>query len=136
MTQISSLCSLSAVSLYAAYPHNFIFLAVEFPMTKLYVNAFIAMLNARHHLQAAIERTTNASNLGVINSGPIAFKTPGRQYFNENNKIAPKSDFAGTVVFSHSIVESDNSRSLPTEGSMDEDSRSQLRERRDGDTCV
>ncbi|KIM85099.1 hypothetical protein PILCRDRAFT_817951 [Piloderma croceum F 1598] len=136
---LTSLCSLSAVSLYAAYPHNFIFLAVEFPMTKLYVNAFIAMFNARHRLQAAIERTTNASNLpnlGVFNSGPLTFNKPGRPFSGENSKIAPTSGLAGTVVFSHSIVENDNSHSLPTEESMSEDSRSQIRQRGYGDSCV
>lgn len=163
---------------YAAYPHNFIFLAVEFPMTKrefnvysivfstltcpssytVYVNAFIAMwafrnvislyvsvynqpavqyrFNARHHLQATMEKTTNASNLDVIGSGPVTFKKPGRQYFDKNNKSAQKPSLAGTLVFSHSIVESDSSRSLPTEESMTDGSRSQLRERRDGDSCV
>ncbi|KIM90319.1 hypothetical protein PILCRDRAFT_812062 [Piloderma croceum F 1598] len=63
---LTSLCSLTALSLYAVYPHNLIFLAVEFPMTKLYVNAFLAMFNARHHLQAALNKTMNTTNLDAF----------------------------------------------------------------------
>ena len=69
-----------------------------------------------------MERTTNASNLGIIDRGPLIFNKPGRASSGENNKSAPKSALTGMVVFS--------------EGSMSEDSRSQLKERRDGDSCV
>jgi hypothetical protein len=83
-----------------------------------------------------MEKSTNGSNLGVTESGPLTFKIPARQYFNENNTRAPKPDLAETVIFSHSILENGNSHSLPTEESMGKDSKSQLRERRDGDSCV
>ncbi|KAF8868475.1 hypothetical protein CPB84DRAFT_1807936 [Gymnopilus junonius] len=43
----TSACSLSAMFCYILLPNTFIFLALEFLLTKLYVGSFIAMLNAR-----------------------------------------------------------------------------------------
>ncbi|KAG2071900.1 hypothetical protein BDR04DRAFT_1153902 [Suillus decipiens] len=36
-------------------PHNFIFLGIESLVAKLYVNSFLALLNARYYLQPATE---------------------------------------------------------------------------------
>ncbi|KAG1722710.1 hypothetical protein EDB19DRAFT_1645668, partial [Suillus lakei] len=36
----------------AVMPKNFIFLSIEFLVTKLYVNSFMALMNARYYLQA------------------------------------------------------------------------------------
>jgi len=105
---LTSLCSLTALSLYAAYPHNFIFLAIEFPMTKLYVNAFVAMFNARRRLHAVMDKTANSSNPDVFGSEPVTINSiPGGPDADEKNKGAKKSGKVGTLVFSHSIVESD-----------------------------
>ncbi|KAG2028248.1 hypothetical protein BDR03DRAFT_114059, partial [Suillus americanus] len=45
---LTSMCSLSAMITCAVMPHNFIFLGVEFLVAKLYVNSFLALLNARN----------------------------------------------------------------------------------------
>jgi hypothetical protein len=57
---LTSVCSLSAMITCAVMPHNFIFLGVEFLVAKLYVNSFLALLNARYYLQPAAE--TNHSS--------------------------------------------------------------------------
>ncbi|TFK42305.1 hypothetical protein BDQ12DRAFT_719191 [Crucibulum laeve] len=44
---LTSACSLSAMFTYILLPNTFIFLGVEFLLTKLYVVSFLAMLNAR-----------------------------------------------------------------------------------------
>ncbi|KDR65830.1 hypothetical protein GALMADRAFT_148324 [Galerina marginata CBS 339.88] len=44
---LTSACSLSAMFSYILLPNTFVFLAIEFLLTKLYVSSFIAMLNAR-----------------------------------------------------------------------------------------
>ncbi|GLB44434.1 hypothetical protein LshimejAT787_1700610 [Lyophyllum shimeji] len=43
----TSACSLSAMFSYILLPDTFVFLAVQFILTKLYVGSFFAMLNAR-----------------------------------------------------------------------------------------
>ncbi|KAG1785333.1 uncharacterized protein HD556DRAFT_142543 [Suillus plorans] len=52
---LTSICSIIAVIACAAMPRNFIFLSIEFLVTKLYVNSFIALLNARYYLQAGAD---------------------------------------------------------------------------------
>ncbi|KAG1753173.1 hypothetical protein EDB19DRAFT_1902822 [Suillus lakei] len=52
---LTSICSLSAMITCAVMPHNFIFLSVEFLVAKLYVNSFLALLNARYYLQPPAE---------------------------------------------------------------------------------
>ncbi|KAG2038604.1 hypothetical protein BDR03DRAFT_1009825 [Suillus americanus] len=57
---LTSMCSLTVMITCAVMPYNFIFLCVEFLMAKLYVNSFLALLNARCYLQPATE--TNHSS--------------------------------------------------------------------------
>ncbi|KZT03226.1 uncharacterized protein LAESUDRAFT_379142 [Laetiporus sulphureus 93-53] len=48
---VTSLCSLTAMAMMAALPDTFAVLSVEFMVTKLYVNSFMAMFNARNSLR-------------------------------------------------------------------------------------
>lgn len=48
---LTSICSMTAMITCAIMPSNFIFLAVEFLVAKLYVNSFLALLNARYYTQ-------------------------------------------------------------------------------------
>jgi len=100
---LTSLFSLTALSLYAVYPHNLIFLAVEFPMTKLYVNAYLAMFNARRHLQGALNKTMNTTNLGAF--PPDTVKVARNPAPAENNTSGKASGTFGTLIFSHSVTE-------------------------------
>ncbi|KAG1740207.1 uncharacterized protein EDB91DRAFT_1133693 [Suillus paluster] len=54
---VTSMFSLTAIITCAVMPKNFVFLGVEFLVTKLCVNSYIALLNARYCLQA------NADNI-------------------------------------------------------------------------
>ncbi|KAG2345097.1 hypothetical protein BDR05DRAFT_909162 [Suillus weaverae] len=64
---LTSMCSLSAMITCAVMPHNFIFLGVEFLVAKLYVNSFLALLNARNYMQPATE--TNHSSEVLMRHG-------------------------------------------------------------------
>ncbi|KIK33518.1 hypothetical protein CY34DRAFT_18316 [Suillus luteus UH-Slu-Lm8-n1] len=55
---LTSACSMIAVITCVVMPKNFIFLGLEFLVTKLYVNSFMALMNARYYLQ------TNAVSVG------------------------------------------------------------------------
>jgi len=48
---ITSVCSLGALIAYALFPHKLYFLAIEFLLTKLYINSLLAMLNARRSIR-------------------------------------------------------------------------------------
>ncbi|KAG2343287.1 hypothetical protein BDR05DRAFT_1059768 [Suillus weaverae] len=48
---LTSICSMAAMITCAVMPTNFIFLAIEFLVAKLYVNSFFALLNARYYAQ-------------------------------------------------------------------------------------
>ncbi|KAG2113671.1 hypothetical protein BD769DRAFT_1673683 [Suillus cothurnatus] len=52
---LTSVCSMTAAITCAVMPTNFIFLAIEFLLAKLYVNSFLALLNARHYTQDNID---------------------------------------------------------------------------------
>ncbi|KAG2159074.1 uncharacterized protein EDB93DRAFT_441706 [Suillus bovinus] len=52
---LTSICSMTAMITCAMMPQNFIFLGIEFLLAKLYVNSFLALLNARYYLQSAAE---------------------------------------------------------------------------------
>ncbi|KII84182.1 hypothetical protein PLICRDRAFT_373426 [Plicaturopsis crispa FD-325 SS-3] len=54
---LTSICSLAAIIAYAAMPNNLIFCAIELVASKLYVNSYLALLNARNYLKTRIHTT-------------------------------------------------------------------------------
>ncbi|KAG0695670.1 hypothetical protein DFH29DRAFT_257379 [Suillus ampliporus] len=48
---LTSICSMAVVITCAVMPNNFIFLGVDFLVAKLYVNSFLALLNARYYVE-------------------------------------------------------------------------------------
>ncbi|OAX32385.1 hypothetical protein K503DRAFT_615365 [Rhizopogon vinicolor AM-OR11-026] len=48
---LTSVTSMLTMITCAVMPRNFIFLAIEFLIAKLYVNSYLALLNARYYLQ-------------------------------------------------------------------------------------
>ncbi|KAG1724679.1 hypothetical protein EDB19DRAFT_295855 [Suillus lakei] len=48
---LTSMCSMIAVITYIAMPNDYIYEAVEFLLLKLYVNSYIALLNAGYYVQ-------------------------------------------------------------------------------------
>ncbi|PPQ94270.1 hypothetical protein CVT25_004927 [Psilocybe cyanescens] len=66
---LTSACSLSAMFTYILLPNTFIFIALEFLVTKLYVGSFIAMLNAR-------ERKIGISSYSEDNYTQPSWKRP------------------------------------------------------------
>jgi hypothetical protein len=74
---ITSVCSLAALIAYALFPHKLFFLAIEFLLTKLYLNSLLAMLNARRSIREggtdiiSLSRSNN-SNVPTSPSSPRA----------------------------------------------------------------
>ncbi|PFH48192.1 hypothetical protein AMATHDRAFT_6043 [Amanita thiersii Skay4041] len=56
---LTTACSITALITFAVMPHNLVFLGIEFLLTKLYVNSYLAMLNARKSIRD--KSTSNAS---------------------------------------------------------------------------
>ncbi|KAG1879078.1 hypothetical protein F4604DRAFT_551948 [Suillus subluteus] len=48
---LTSMCSMTIIITFAVMPKNYAFKVVEFILLKLYVNSYIALLNARHYTQ-------------------------------------------------------------------------------------
>ncbi|KAG2148020.1 hypothetical protein DEU56DRAFT_978269 [Suillus clintonianus] len=62
---LTSICSMTAVITCAAMPNDFIFLGIEFLLASLYVNSFLALLNARSYSQSTIVTNNNSSEVHV-----------------------------------------------------------------------
>ncbi|OAX40514.1 hypothetical protein K503DRAFT_768518 [Rhizopogon vinicolor AM-OR11-026] len=61
---LTSVCSIAGIITCAVMPQTFIFLGIEFLIAKLYINSFLALLNARHYLQTRPD-TVDLSNYHV-----------------------------------------------------------------------
>ncbi|KAF8718289.1 hypothetical protein AX14_011933 [Amanita brunnescens Koide BX004] len=48
---LTSMCSLAGLIIFCVMPNNLIFLGVTFVVTKLYINSYLAMLNARKSIR-------------------------------------------------------------------------------------
>ncbi|OAX33665.1 hypothetical protein K503DRAFT_748458 [Rhizopogon vinicolor AM-OR11-026] len=58
---LTSIFSMAGIIMCAVMPKNFIFLGIEFLMVKLYVNSYLALLNARYYLQPNNSDTIQSS---------------------------------------------------------------------------
>ncbi|EAU87880.1 hypothetical protein CC1G_01527 [Coprinopsis cinerea okayama7 len=56
---LTSACSLSTMFCYILLPNTFVFLGLEFLLTKFYVGSFLAMLNARERTQNELTSPTS-----------------------------------------------------------------------------
>ncbi|KIM38404.1 hypothetical protein M413DRAFT_30231 [Hebeloma cylindrosporum] len=63
---LTSACSLSALIAYATMPHNMVFIGIDFLLPNLYINSYIAMLNARKYMNEQEISSTNISGLSSI----------------------------------------------------------------------
>ncbi|KAG1879082.1 hypothetical protein F4604DRAFT_552325 [Suillus subluteus] len=57
---LTSMCSMAAIITCAVMPTNFIFVAIEFLLAELYVNSYLALLNARYYTE--VNTDTNNSD--------------------------------------------------------------------------
>jgi len=56
---VTSVCSLAALITYIVFPDKLYFLAIEFLLTKLYMNSLLAMLNARKSIREGTDISIN-----------------------------------------------------------------------------
>ncbi|PPQ81431.1 hypothetical protein CVT26_007479 [Gymnopilus dilepis] len=66
---LTSACSLSALITFATMPTTLIFLGIEFLLTKLYINSYLAMLNARKSVRDDESSAFSMSRLMNIRGG-------------------------------------------------------------------
>ncbi|KAF8994655.1 hypothetical protein BDQ17DRAFT_1285590 [Cyathus striatus] len=62
---LTSACSLTALITYTLMPTNLVFLGIEFLLTKLYINSFVAMLNARRTVRE-MDSSSNSANVSKV----------------------------------------------------------------------
>ncbi|KAG1727666.1 uncharacterized protein EDB91DRAFT_1350272 [Suillus paluster] len=67
---LTCICSLAAVATYTFMPYSFIFLCIEFIVAKLYVNSYIALLNARYYMQSNAD-TIDSSDFQICHGESI-----------------------------------------------------------------
>ncbi|EIN05147.1 hypothetical protein PUNSTDRAFT_55063 [Punctularia strigosozonata HHB-11173 SS5] len=72
---LTSACSLAIVLIYAIMPNNLIYLGLDFLITKLYMNSFLAMLNARKSIR---KRAENSSRGVTSSSGGVHIDSRSR----------------------------------------------------------
>ncbi|KAL4250600.1 hypothetical protein ABKN59_002281 [Abortiporus biennis] len=77
---LTSIVAISIVVTYAAMPHNFVYIAIFLSLPRLYLNALLAMLNARGGIIA--ESDTNASS---------SLKLSSLRFVNHSNPVVPPS---------------------------------------------
>lgn len=79
---LTSACSLTALIAYVVMPKNLVFLAIEFLLTKLYINSFLAMLNARQSIRE------NSSTMSSGNSNKMMnIRTITSSHVHHDNTI-------------------------------------------------
>ncbi|KAI0343829.1 hypothetical protein BDW22DRAFT_1211507 [Trametopsis cervina] len=85
----TALTSSVSLILFASKPNDFIYVAVYFQLSKLYVNAYVAMLNARDRMR---ERSSSPLNLSTFElshtrTGPtIPTMTHGVRTYSKNSR--------------------------------------------------
>jgi hypothetical protein len=83
---LTSACSLSTLTAFTIVPDNMIFLGIEFSLAKVYVNSFIAMLNARDSIRAKQDGNCDISvNLSRVRSLPPGSNPSGHA---ESDKLS------------------------------------------------
>ncbi|KAF8347236.1 hypothetical protein F5887DRAFT_957397 [Amanita rubescens] len=92
---LTSMCSLAGLICYCVMPNNSISLAIMFATTKLYINSYLAMLNARKSIRnrgTITRRTVEMSSLEI--------SVPTSQDTRDSGEVAPKRTKNYGLVFS------------------------------------
>jgi hypothetical protein len=95
---LTSACSLSTMFTYILLPNTFVFLGLQFMLTKFYVVSFIAMLNAR---ERPVKQTASAEP-ATQHTTPSGKKTPITSLWgSEQEVVIPKYIEWTTYPVSH-----------------------------------
>ncbi|KAJ8596759.1 hypothetical protein M405DRAFT_856278 [Rhizopogon salebrosus TDB-379] len=65
---LTGLCSVAVVVIRAIMPESYIFLSIQFLFPKLYINSFLALLNARYYTQIVGYYTVDATRVANLDS--------------------------------------------------------------------
>ncbi|KAG2065601.1 hypothetical protein BDR04DRAFT_1108254 [Suillus decipiens] len=109
---LTSVCSMAAMITCAVMPTNFIFLAVEFSLAKLYINSYLALLNARYYGQVNTDTNNSYSSynrhevyhpelhIGALEDGELrvprkdVFKHPDDEAAESSRSVKPQRPMA------------------------------------------
>lgn len=98
---LTSACSLSGLITYLTMPHNMVFIGIDFLLPIIYVNSYIAMLNARISMNESQRSSADVSKLWQMRSGLIprmdidgAFPSATRFASNFSNMHEPEQDMS------------------------------------------
>ncbi|KZP33107.1 hypothetical protein FIBSPDRAFT_811216 [Athelia psychrophila] len=101
---LTSACSMACLITFTLMPNNLVFLAIEFSLTKLYINSFFAMLNARHSINGKSE--TSEQDISVSLSGLRSGPTHNSYRMNGTKRVvradesfsSPEANFKDTFT--------------------------------------
>ncbi|KAG6811538.1 hypothetical protein H0H92_006935 [Tricholoma furcatifolium] len=112
---IVGLDALCGMVTYATMPNNFIFLAFYLLMSKLYLNSYLATLNARDELRKELEEPVSI-HLSQIGTGPgHAFQSQATSYTRPTQLSSEKTSRSETVAISvNTLVEKSRDYSHPS----------------------
>jgi hypothetical protein len=95
---LTSLCSIAALLCYIFMPNNFIFYSLGFVLTRLYINSFLALLNARPRPWPENNESTSPKNPRVSTT-----LSDRRRTFGCNSNLrSPISDIESHTEFNGS----------------------------------
>ncbi|KAG2140179.1 hypothetical protein DEU56DRAFT_297048 [Suillus clintonianus] len=89
---ITSIGSLATMITCATMPNNFIFLAVEFLVAKLYVNSFLTLLNARYYLQARADSSSLRTRQYLYRPEPHIMVSPAEEFQSSRKNMKHLDD--------------------------------------------
>jgi len=90
---LTSLFSIIAVIVYATMPTNMVFFGIELLLAKLYVNSFVAMLNAQFYQDGATRSTISHSTPQRTHKHSIALSSISRQPDQPLDFLSSKDGF-------------------------------------------
>ncbi|KIM38426.1 hypothetical protein M413DRAFT_30248 [Hebeloma cylindrosporum] len=91
---LTSACSLSTLIAYTAMPDNMVFMAINWLLPNLYINSYIAMLNARKCMN---EQETLSVDGGVLSRRPaLSIRTDDGNLHSGDDKAGPSVPLSPT----------------------------------------
>ncbi|KAI0946477.1 hypothetical protein AcW1_009927 [Taiwanofungus camphoratus] len=78
---LTSLCAISCLVAYATMPDNYVFIAMYFVLSKLFLNSLLATLNARDHLRKMYTGGVDSISFSMATSDVVASHVAGDDKF-------------------------------------------------------
>lgn len=110
---ITSICSLAALITYTLFPDKLYFLAIEFLLTKLYINSLLAMLNARRSIREGTDISINFTRSNNSNMPTSPSSTRPRSLSTLTSPASLKGEFPmQPIPMTHTVQVNDSAVSV------------------------